>query len=138
MPQLERLSLAIEEDLLRRFDYALELEGGTNRSEAIRDLIRAHLVQQECAKDNAQCTGTVTLIYDHAQRQLAAKMLEIGHHHSDAMLATLHVHLDEEHCLEVVALKGKAREVRRIFGALKNMRGVKHAQLVISSEGVLS
>ena len=109
---------------------------GANRSEAIRDLIRRRLVEEEWKDDRRPVVGTLTLVYDHEKRELADKLLETGHEHHDEILATLHVHLDESRCLEVMALRGRPSRLREIADLLSGMKGVMHGQLVMSSEAL--
>ncbi|MCE5245958.1 MAG: nickel-responsive transcriptional regulator NikR [Candidatus Polarisedimenticolia bacterium] len=134
--ELERISLAIDGDLVQRFDRLVERSGAANRSEAIRDLIRRRLVEEEWKDDRRPVVGTLTLVYDHEKRELADKLLETGHEHHDEILATLHVHLDESRCLEVMALRGRPSRLREIADLLSGMKGVMHGQLVMSSEAL--
>ncbi|HUL77167.1 MAG TPA: nickel-responsive transcriptional regulator NikR [Vicinamibacteria bacterium] len=129
--ELERISLAIEKPLLARFDRWLHKRGLSNRSEAVRDLVRAKLVEDEQARGEA--VASLTLIYDHAQRELANRLVDVGHHHQARVLSTMHVHLDERLCLEVLALRGKASELQHLADHLLGLKGVKHGRLVISS-----
>jgi CopG family nickel-responsive transcriptional regulator len=129
---LERVSLAIEKDLLRRFDALLERRRLGNRSEAVRDLIRRRLVEEEAA-GREEVVGTLTLVYDHGQRELTDRLVEAGHHHHARVLSTLHVHLDERLCLEVQALRGTPADLRHLADRVLGLKGVKHGQLVVSS-----
>src|SRR5512133_1708119 len=110
--ELERISLAIETPLLARFDRWLRKRGLSNRSEAVRDLIRARLVEDETT--DADAVASLTLIYDHEQRELSDRLVDAGHHHHAHVLSTLHVHLDERLCLEVLALRGKASDLHHL------------------------
>lgn len=134
---LERISLAIEPDLLRRFDASLARGGVQNRSEAVRDLIRKRLVEED-EDPKAEAAATLTLVYDHDTRELADRLVEIGHEHHSSILSTLHVHLDHDLCLEVMALRGKRADLRRLATQVLSMKGVLHGGLVVSSLGVLS
>jgi CopG family nickel-responsive transcriptional regulator len=137
MSEIERVSLAIESDLLARFDELIESSGHGNRSEAMRDLIRNRLIEEDWSSNAASdAVASVTLVYDHTKRELADRLLEVGHDHHAEVIATLHVHLDEEHCLEVVALRGKPKQLRHIADHLIGMKGVKHGKLVITSSGL--
>jgi CopG family nickel-responsive transcriptional regulator len=129
---LERVSLAIEKELLWRFDALLKRGRLGNRSEAVRDLIRRRLVEDEVEADG-EVVGTLTLVYDHGQRELTDRLVEAGHHHHARVLSTLHVHLDEELCLEVQALRGTHAELRHLADHVLGFKGVKHGQLVVSS-----
>jgi CopG family transcriptional regulator, nickel-responsive regulator len=133
MSDLERVSLAIERDLIERFDALIARDGKANRSEAIRDLIRNRLVEEEVGQGRAELVGTVTIVYDHHKRELADRLLAAGHDHHRAVLASLHVHLDETNCLEVVALRGRGKDVRHLAEHLIGMKGVKHGKLVLTT-----
>jgi CopG family transcriptional regulator, nickel-responsive regulator len=136
MSDLERVSLAIEKDLIERFDALIARDGRANRSEAIRDLIRARLIEQEAAVERGEMVASVTIVYDHHKRELADRLVSVGHDHHKAVLASMHVHLDEVNCLEVVALRGKAKDVRHLAEHLIGMKGVKHGKLVLTSTQV--
>jgi CopG family nickel-responsive transcriptional regulator len=136
MSTLSRIGVAIESDLLAKFDALIAHKGYTNRSEAFRDLIRDELVQKTSEKPDSVVVGTVTLVYDHHVRMLSEKLTEIQHEAFHHVLSTLHVHLDHDNCLEVLVLKGKASMVRRMADALISTKGVKHGQLVITTTGV--
>ncbi|MEM6962151.1 MAG: nickel-responsive transcriptional regulator NikR [Myxococcota bacterium] len=126
------MSLAIEPELLRRFDALTERSGG-NRSEALRDLIRNRLIEEEwVSSDEGDAVASVTLVYDHSKRDLADRLLEVGHDNHDAIMASMHVHLDHDNCLEVIALRGNPKALRGIADSLIGMKGVKHGKVVIS------
>lgn len=129
--ELERISLSIEKDLLARFDRLLEKGRSGNRSEAVRDLIRDRLVEEQ--DERGQAVASLTLVYDHEQRTLSEKLTEAGHHHHAQVLSTMHVHLDDRMCLEVMALRGTRAEVRHLADHLIGLKGVRHGKLVISS-----
>jgi len=135
MSDLTRFGISIDARLLERFDALIDDKGYVNRSEAIRDLIRAALVDEEWARDDQETVGTVTLVYDHHTRDLSDKLTEQQHSHHDAIISALHVHLDAHHCLEVVVVKGKARQVKRLADELIGTKGVKHGKLVTSTTG---
>lgn len=133
MSDKERVSLAIEPELLARFDALIEPSGG-NRSEAVRDLIRGRLIEEDLAgSSGGNAIATVTLVYDHTKRELADRLLEVGHDNHGAIVASMHVHLDHDNCLEVIALRGTAKKLRAIANHLIGMKGVKHGKLVLSS-----
>jgi CopG family transcriptional regulator, nickel-responsive regulator len=131
--ELERISLAIEKGLLARFDRLLRRRNLGNRSEAVRDLIRSRLVVEEEATSSAEAVASLTLVYDHAQRELSDRLVEAGHHHRARVLSTLHVHLDERLCLEILALRGKPSELRHFADHIIGLKGVHHGELVLSS-----
>jgi CopG family nickel-responsive transcriptional regulator len=130
---LERVSLAIEKSLLRRFDRLLDRRGLGNRSEAIRDLIRRRLVEEEDSAGRREVVASLTLVYDHAQRELSDRLVATGHHHHARVLSAMHVHLDHRMCLEVMALRGTPAELRHFADHIIGLKGVKHGQLVVSS-----
>ena len=131
--ELERISITIESDLLQRFEELLERRELGNRSEAIRDLIRKRLVEDEVESGAGRAVASLTLLYDHEQRELAARLVETGHSHHAHVLSTLHVHLDDRLCLEVQVLKGPLGELRHYAEHLIGLKGVKHGQLVPTS-----
>ncbi|MGE5125134.1 MAG: nickel-responsive transcriptional regulator NikR [Betaproteobacteria bacterium] len=131
--ELERVSLAIEKGLLRRFDRLLARRRLGNRSEAVRDLIRRRLVEEANEAGRGEAVASLTLVYDHAQRELSDRLVATGHHHKARVLSTLHVHLDERMCLEVLALRGRAAELRQFADHVIGLKGVKHGQLVLSA-----
>jgi CopG family transcriptional regulator, nickel-responsive regulator len=135
MAELTRFGISIDQRLLERFDALLADKGYGNRSEAIRDLIRAALVEEDWARDDKEMVGTVTLVYDHHTRDLADKLTEQQHSHHEAIVSTLHVHLDAHHCLEVVVVRGRASDVKRLADELIGTKGVKHGKLVTSTTG---
>ncbi len=135
MSELARIGVAIDAALLEKFDAHIAHRGYTNRSEAFRDLIRDELVAESWEKPDAQVVGTVTLVYDHHVRMLNEKLTGFQHDHFHQILSTLHVHLDHDHCLEVLVVKGKSAQVRGIADALISTKGVKHGRLTIASTG---
>ena len=135
MSNLTRIGVAIDADLLEKFDELIEQRGYSNRSEAFRDLIRNELVEESWKSPESEVVGSVTLVYNHHVRQLNDKLLDLQHDHHDSILSTLHVHLDHENCLEVLLIKGKAAAVNQIANALISTKGVKHGRLTLSSSG---
>jgi|YNPNPStandDraft_1061719.scaffolds.fasta_scaffold00633_20 CopG family nickel-responsive transcriptional regulator len=132
---LSRIGVAIDSDLLERFDRLIRRRGYANRSEAFRDLIRQELVEEAWESPDRQVVGAVTLVYDHHVRLLNEKLLALQHEHYNQILSALHVHLDHDHCLEVLIVRGKAQLVRRIADALIATKGVKHGRLTMAAAG---
>ncbi len=135
MSELSRIGVAIDSDLLARFDELIRKRGYANRSEAFRDLIRDQLVERAWESPESPVVGTVTLIYDHHVRLLNERLTELQHEFYHDILSTLHVHLDHDHCLEVLVLRGKVRALRRLADTLIATRGVKHGRLTITTSG---
>jgi CopG family nickel-responsive transcriptional regulator len=121
--------------LLDKFDALIERKGYANRSEAIRDLIRAQLVEEQWREATGKVAATVTLVYDHHSRQVADRLADLQHHHHDLVVSATHVHLDNDNCLEVVILRGLARAVRALADELIACKGVKHGKAVLTTEG---
>ena len=135
MGDLSRIGVAIDADLLQKFDRLIAQRGYTNRSEAFRDLIRDELVEKTWESPESQVVGTVTLVYDHHVRMLNEKLTDIQHDFHRSILSTLHVHLDHDHCLEVLVVRGKSLEVRKVADVLISTKGVKHGRLTITTTG---
>ena len=135
MNRLSRIGVAIDSDLLAKFDKLIGKRGYTNRSEAFRDLIRDELVEKSWESPDRDVVGTVTLVYDHHVRLLSEKLTEMQHESYHQILSTLHVHLDHHHCLEVLVLRGKASAVQKIADTLISTKGVKHGRLTITTTG---
>lgn len=135
MAQLSRIGVAIDSDLLDKFDDLIGKRGYTNRSEAFRDLIRDELVEESWEAPSSEVVGTVTLVYDHHVRLLSEKLTDIQHDHHRHVLSTLHVHLDHDNCLEVLVVRGRASSVKKIADALISTKGVKHGRLTITTAG---
>jgi CopG family nickel-responsive transcriptional regulator len=131
-----RFGVSIEERLLESYDRLIADKGYINRSEAIRDLIRSALVESTCEAGDAETVGTVTLVFNHHVRDLADKLTEHQHVYHDRIISALHVHLDAHNCLEVLVVRGPAREVRQIADELIGVKGVQHGKLVMTATGV--
>jgi CopG family transcriptional regulator, nickel-responsive regulator len=137
MGQLTRTGVAIDSDLLARFDRFIARQGYPNRSEAFRDLIRDRLVGDAIAAPEAHVVGTITLVYDHHSRLLPDKLMNLQHDHHDAIIAATHVHLDHDTCLEVLAVKGQAKQIQKLADLLIGTKGVRHGRLVMTSPAVV-
>ncbi|MGC9970953.1 MAG: nickel-responsive transcriptional regulator NikR [Bryobacteraceae bacterium] len=135
MGELSRIGVAIDSDLLKKFDDLIAKRGYTNRSEAFRDLIREELVEQAWESPERKVVGTVSIVYDHHVRLLSERLTDLQHEFYHHVLSTLHVHLDHDHCLEVLVVRGKAGEVKKIADTLISTKGVKHGRLTITTSG---
>jgi CopG family nickel-responsive transcriptional regulator len=136
MSDLTRTALAIDRRLLGRFDAWMDSHGYTNRSEAVRDLIRNALVEQEWADPKASVVAVLSVIYDHARRQLAQEITERQHEDHRAVLCSQHVHLDHRTCMEVILMRGTAAQLRRLSDAIIATRGVQAGKLTLMSTSV--
>ena len=133
---LMRFSVAMPENLLMQFDQLVAKRGlSKNRSEVIRDLVREALVEEECAIVGREVMGTLTIVYNHHTTDLQSKLHEIQHRYLDAIISSMHVHLDPENCLEVIVLRGDSSDVRDISNILLGVRGVKNGKLVMTTTG---
>jgi CopG family nickel-responsive transcriptional regulator len=135
MSTLVRFGISMDSILLERFDIYISNHGYTNRSEAVRDLVRDRLVKNEWQDENVETVGTITIIYDHHKRELQERLTKHQHKHHDAVISVMHVHLDHYNCLEVMAVKGKAKDIKKIADDVISTKGVKHGKLVMTTTG---
>lgn len=135
MSDIIRFGVSLSEKLLKRFDKFIIEKGYTNRSEAIRDLIREKLVELEWEEGKNETVGTVTLVYDHETRELLDKLTHFQHQHLDLIISATHVHLDEHNCLEVLIVKGKANAIKCLANKLISTKGIKHGKLTATTTG---
>ena len=129
-----RFAVSIPPQLLKKFDSLLRERKYTNRSEAVRDLIRDFAVEDEWEKGK-EAVGSLTLVYDSKVRGVAEKLTKVQHEHHACIISSMHVHLDEHNCLEVLIIKGKTDKIKRIADSLVSSRGVKHGKLVMTTTG---
>lgn len=134
MKKLVRFGVSVDHHLLDDFDRLIQRRKYTNRSEALRDLIRDNLVGQEWDEDR-ETVGTITFVYDHHVRDLTRKLTDIQHRYQKLILSGMHVHLDHDHCLEVLIVKGKGSEIKKVSDALVSVKGVKHGKLTMTTTG---
>ena len=134
MNKLTRFGVSIDENLLLRFDASIQAKNYQNRSEAIRDLIRNALVEEEWSKDDI-IAGGITLVYDHHRRQLVNKLIDIQHRFHDLVIASQHVHLDHDNCLEIIGVKGHSKDVKALYYNLKSTKGIKHIDILTTTTG---
>jgi CopG family nickel-responsive transcriptional regulator len=134
MSSLIRFGVSLESDLLNKFDRHIKKHKYTNRSEAIRDLIRSELIKEEWM-ENKDVTGAITLVYDHHTRELVNKVLDVQHDHHACILSTQHIHLDHHNCFEIIVTKGKSKEIEELFQKLKSIKSVKHAGFMMATKG---
>ena len=132
--ELIRFGVSIGSGLLEKFDALINEKGYTNRSEAIRDLIRNKIVESEweSSSDTRASIGSITLVYDHHTREIGDLLTEIAHDNHDLIISTMHAHLNHNYCLEVILVRGCGKEIRNFSDKLISIRGVKHGKLVIT------
>lgn len=134
MSKLIRFGVSIDEGLLKDFDNYIERKRYSNRSEALRDLIRNHLVEEEWDK-NKETVGTITIVYDHHVPELMERLTDLQHQYSKLIQSTLHIHLDAHRCLEVLVVRGKSGDIKSIADSLIATKGVKHGKLTATTTG---
>jgi CopG family transcriptional regulator, nickel-responsive regulator len=133
--QLIRFGVSMEKDLLGEFDSLCTTKGYENRSEAIRDMVRNLLIENKLKEQNTEGVGTLTLVYNHHQRELEEKLTEYQHHHLNTIISTVHIHLNPHLCLEVLLLRGRAKEIKIVADGLIATKGVQHGKLVMTTVG---
>lgn len=130
MNHLSRFGVSLEEDLLHAFDQSIGGQGYQNRSEAIRDLIRDHLIQKKIGKSDEEVVGVISLLYDHRTHHLSDVLAEMQHKANVTVNASLHIHLDAHNCLEVIVVRGRSDKVHEVAGKLIATKGVQNGKLM--------
>jgi len=134
MSEIYRFGISLEKQLINSFDRLIKEKNYTNRSEAIRDLIRQELVKKEWEKNN-NIAGAITLIYDHHREGLTNSLLDIQHNFRKLIISSQHIHIDCDNCLEIIAIKGESKEALELANMIKSLKGIKHVTLSMSSTG---
>jgi CopG family nickel-responsive transcriptional regulator len=134
MSELVRFGISLNRVLREKFDRLIREKNYTNRSEALRDLIRQELVKKEW-EETGEVAGAVTMVYDHHKRDLLNRIIDLQHDFQKVIISTQHVHLDHHHCLEIIAVKGLAKDVKQLANGLKAMSGIRHVTLSMTSTG---
>ena len=129
---LNRIGIALDSDLLKRFDRSIGRSGYTNRSEAFRDLIRDRLVSEQTSAPDSTVVGTVTLLYDHHASGITDKLADLQHAHHELVVCTSHAHLDNDSCLEVLIVHGKSAQVAHFADRLIGLKGVQNGRLIMT------
>lgn len=135
MTELIRFGVSMDDKLLTKFDQLIGRKGYSNRSEALRDLIRDSLVQAESEIGTKEMIGVITILYNHHTREISDTLTELQHHFYRAIISTTHIHLDEHNCLEVMIARGRGVDIKEIADRLIGSRGVKHGKLTLTSTG---
>jgi CopG family nickel-responsive transcriptional regulator len=130
---MQRVTITLDDDLMADLDRMIEQQGYQNRSEAIRDFARAGMQQaaQDAGKASGECVAALVYVYDHAARDLSSRLVNNFHDHHDLSLATLHVHLDNDNCMEITALKGRTADVQHLADHVIAERGVRYGRVVM-------
>ena len=130
---MERFTISLDEALASQFDQLIAARGYSNRSEAVRDLIRASIAKEQMRTPDEHVIGSLTMIYDHHTGDLTRRLDEVQHDYTDEIVSTMHVHLDHHNCLEILALKGRGEHVYELADRLLGLRGVKHGELTCAA-----
>ena len=125
---MARVGISVEEPLMRQFDHYLSRRGYKNRSEAVRDLIREKLTEQQAA-GGGEMVGTIVVVYDHHKPGLVEQLLTLQHDSDATIVASLHVHLDHHHCLETIIARGLTAKLEKLQGAIAALKGVGQCQI---------
>lgn len=135
MSKIERIGVSLPKELLSRFDTFIEEQGYSNRSEAIRDLIRDRLIEEQWRAGEEEVMAAVALVYNHEQRELGNRLTEIQHENLQNIISTIHVHIDEDRCLEVLLLRGQGNQIKQLSEKLISLRGILHGKIVHTTTG---
>jgi CopG family nickel-responsive transcriptional regulator len=130
---LVRFSVSLESDLLMQFDRYCKEGRFATRSEAIRQLLRDTLTTHAWESDAQDAAATLTLVYDHHKTHLAEKLMDLQHRHTNLVVSTMHIHLNHDHCLEVIVLRGRAGALQKIAAELRGMKGIHNGHLVLAA-----
>lgn len=128
-----RISITIDDDLLKRFDQTIKKKRYENRSKAFRDLVTNFLIEEKWENVTTEVIGVITLLYDHDTKGITEKLIDIQHDMSKNVISTMHVHVDRHNCVEIIAIRGLPQDLIQISDRLISSKGVKHGKLVISS-----
>lgn len=133
MNEMKRFGVSISSKLLEKFDEKINQKMYANRSEAIRDLIRDFLVEEDWKDPEEEIIGSLTLIFDHEVSGISEQLIDLQHSADAKVLSSMHLHLDRHNCMEIIAVKGRTREVREISDKIVSRKGVKHGKLIMTS-----
>ena len=135
MTELARIGISLESKLLGQFDRFITFEGYPTRSEAIKKLIADALVKKEWTGKNNEVAGAITYVYNHHKRELINKIVNLKHNFGKIIISTQHIHLDHDNCLEIVAVKGRVKQIQDLMSRVKSVKGVKHSELTMTTTG---
>jgi CopG family nickel-responsive transcriptional regulator len=134
MSQISRFGVSLDKDLLKKFDKYINEKGYPTRSKAIADLIREELIKKEWVY-NKEMAGSITLVYNHHKREVLNKLIDIQHDYGELIIASQHVHMDHDNCLEIVIVKGKPKAIEILTNKLQSIKGIKHTSLTLTTTG---
>lgn len=125
MEKVQRIGISLETDLLEKFDELIDNQGYQNRSEAVRDLIRGRLAEQQLSDPKTEAVAGVFVVYDHHHPQVTQKLTQLQHSELLKTISSMHIHLGHHDCLEVILLKGNVKEIRKLAESIVSLKGVK-------------
>lgn len=132
MESIIRISITLPPSLLEKLDRMVEEAGYPNRSKAVQDALNAYISEHEwITRQKGRKTGLIAVLYDHTATGLEEALTETQHRHLNTVISTMHLHLTEHHCLEAIAVKGDMEEIVELLNALKSLKGVTHAKLLM-------
>ncbi|MCM8784820.1 MAG: nickel-responsive transcriptional regulator NikR [Candidatus Omnitrophica bacterium] len=134
MGKLKRFGVSMEKSLLEKFDNFIKKQKYKNRSEAIRDIIREKFVEQEWEKGK-NVTGCIVIVYEHDVREIVDKIIDIQHKFSSHIISSQHIHMNEENCMEIIAVKGEVEKIKELYFSLKSLKGVKYSKITKATTG---
>jgi len=137
MEKVTRFGVSLEPDLLNKFDKIIKQKGYASRSEAVRDMVRKALTEESIRTYQGKVHGTLTLIYDHDASHLSERLTHVQHEYHHLIYSTTHIHIDHHRCLEVLVIKGKAKDIKRMADAISSMKGVLQGELVLAAHKAL-
>ncbi|MFO8066324.1 MAG: nickel-responsive transcriptional regulator NikR [Bacteroidales bacterium] len=129
--QVKRFGVSLEENILNDLDKLVKKHSFPNRSQAIRHLIKSSLVNEKIG-ENKIVAGAIVIVYDHHKRELNNKLMHVQHDYHDLILSTQHVHLEQDLCLETIAVKGKSMKLLELADKIIGTKGIKHGKLVMT------
>lgn len=134
MEKLKRFGVSMNESLLKKFDNFIKRQKYKNRSEAIRDLIREKFVEEEW-EEGKNVAGCIVIVYEHDLGEIVNKIIDIQHKFSQNIISTQHIHMDDENCMEIIAVKGKVEKIKELYFNLKVLKGVKYSSITKATTG---
>lgn len=133
MDKIIRKGIAFDPEQLKLFDNLIKKKGYKNRSEAIRDIIRNELIEEQQENPEADMMATLTIVYDHHEHHVQDELTHIQHHHSNLIRSSLHIHINHDNCLEVIIFEGKVKNIKRLADEIVAAKGVKNGKLVMTN-----
>lgn len=135
--ELMRIGVSLPDNLLGRFDEIIAKRGYSSRSEGIRDAIRNYILNYEWMSEvEGDRIGIISMVYDHDQRGLVNTLIDIQHDNSHLTQSSVHVHIDDHNCLEILTLRGDAKDIKAFYEKMMSLKGVKHVKLSTITPGV--